>query len=610
MKLYTLLLMLLVAVTGKAESRQWWGYMNQNDSRTGLGVQAIDTYHCAVFIPGDHLIAGGKTIQAIRFGMRANNAVDAKVWIASSLPDDMAGEEVITSIDVDDALLSNTDIEVALPTPYPIPTEGVYVGYSFSVTVAKKVNDLYPVVVSREGGTPHSLWMRTENTTGEWQDRSDEGKLMLQVLLEGTFAEHIALPGTVDPLMAWEGDMTEAQLPVTNMGVSPLTSIDYTVTIGGEPGAVQHAELPNAVDFCQTGLATVQIPTERVQSKVEKQLTITKVNGQANDLVDGSTPILFYTVTDHIDRQVVVEEYTGTGCGYCPRGLVGMEKLRNTFGESFAGIAIHQYNATDAMYIPTDAYADLQFMQAPMCKINRTVETDPYYGSEGSICDNVSAALAQPTRCRVEVSGTLCEVSGEWNTVEATASVQSLFDEQVSLEFVLVADGLTGTGSSWVQSNYYNTYNPSELPDDLQPFAEGGVYGTSKVRGLTYNDVAIASSYAEGRNQVADLSLTAGETQEVAFTLSLPTKAELKEALHADALYVIALVTDEMGHILNASKQPVDATQASVGGVERQDTSQAVTGCYTLDGQRLAQTRRGVNLVRTADGKTHKVVVR
>ena len=37
----------------------------------------------------------------------------------------------------------------------------------------------------------------------------------------------------------------------------------------------------------------------------------------------------------------LIEEYTGTWCGWCPRGFTGMEMLRETFGEDFIGVAIH-----------------------------------------------------------------------------------------------------------------------------------------------------------------------------------------------------------------------------------------------------------------------------
>ena len=39
------------------------------------------------------------------------------------------------------------------------------------------------------------------------------------------------------------------------------------------------------------------------------------------------------------ERKVVVEELTGTACGWCPRGLVGMKMLRDLYGDRFIGVA-------------------------------------------------------------------------------------------------------------------------------------------------------------------------------------------------------------------------------------------------------------------------------
>ena len=51
-------------------------------------------------------------------------------------------------------------------------------------------------------------------------------------------------------------------------------------------------------------------------------------------------------------RRCVVEEYTGTWCGNCPRGIVGLSRLAEDFGDRFIGIAIHTGDS-EPMVIPT-----------------------------------------------------------------------------------------------------------------------------------------------------------------------------------------------------------------------------------------------------------------
>ena len=112
----------------------WWGFADNDSEMTGLGVNSADTYHCAIFIPGDHAVAGGKTIQAVRFGLVAPNATNVKVWIASQLPSSIDATNCLQIVDVPAADLGKVNIDVALASPYAIPAEGVYVGYSFTIT--------------------------------------------------------------------------------------------------------------------------------------------------------------------------------------------------------------------------------------------------------------------------------------------------------------------------------------------------------------------------------------------------------------------------------------------------------------------------------------------
>ena len=51
-------------------------------------------------------------------------------------------------------------------------------------------------------------------------------------------------------------------------------------------------------------------------------------------------------------RHSVVEEFTGTWCGNCPRGIVGMQRLEEDFGDRFIGIAIHT-GTGEPMVIPS-----------------------------------------------------------------------------------------------------------------------------------------------------------------------------------------------------------------------------------------------------------------
>lgn len=587
--------------------QNWWGYISVNDAVNGVGVNAADTYHCAIFIPGDHEIAAGKTINAIRFGLVAPHATDAKVWVASSLPSSIDASHTLQFVDVPASELGKEQIDIQLPTPCEIPAEGIYVGYSFTITSVATSGDAYPVLFSGKAA-PNTLILKTEKNVPDWSDlyTNDFGKLFLQVLLEGTFADNNATVADFGPVYTALGESTTAMIAITNGGGTPLSSIDYTITTDGVASAEQHVDIANPIVFSNTGKVRITIAADDATGAKAKTLNITKVNGNANTAADATANFTLYTLPELVERNIVVEEFTGTGCGWCPRGLVGMEKMRQAFGNRFVGIGIHQYNSSDAMYISPSGYAKLNFDGAPSCRINRGEVIDPYYGSADDILVDCVEELAIPALAKVNVSATIDE---ELKKVDAKAQIETLIDNsEYTLEFVVIGDGLTGTGTAWNQSNYYYQYSSSELPEDLAIFGNGGKYGKSSVTGWLFNDVALVSSYVSSSNKAPKLDvMNAGEKKEAEYTLTMPTKTTLKDAVKNAELFIVALIVDKEKHIVNAAKAPI--TIANPDGIQTiNQSSDKEVARYTLDGRRVQSMQKGLNIVRMANGKTIKVI--
>ena len=597
------------ANSNRAAAENWWGYVTNNTEKTGLGVSAADTYHCAIFIPGNHDVASGKTIKSVRFGLTAPSATNAKVWLASSLPTTVDANNTLQFVEVSDKKLGKEDINIELPTSYAIPAEGVYVGYSFTITAASQTDDKYPILVTGSDA-PNALILKTDQAVKKWSDMNGQGygSLFLQVLLEGEFADNTATAANFGPVYAVLGQTGTAKLPVTNEGATPINSIDYTITTDGVTSEEVHADVATPIVFNTTGTVEICVPADAAVGTKAKTLNITKVNGNANTKADVATKFNLITVPEWVDRNVVVEEYTGTGCGWCPRGLIGMEKLRAKYGDRFVGIGLHQYNSSDAMYIASNAYAKLTFGGAPSCQIDRKSEVDPYYGSNKDILDDFSEEMAIPAFAKVSVSGTVDEALTQ---VSAKAEVEALLDDsKYTLEFVVIGDGLKGTGSAWNQANYYNTqFTASQLPADLAIFGNGGKYGKSTITGWEFNDVALCSSYVNSVNKAPALgTMLGGEKKEVEYTLALPQKTTLKNALKKDQLYIIALVVDRDKTIANAAKAKIQVADPT--GIEIVDTDSEIEGFYTIDGKRLSAPVKGMNVVKMTNGATKKIVIR
>ena len=580
------------------ENQTWWGYVGDATELSGTGINKNDTYHCAIYLTGQDDMTADKKIQAVRFSLVASHVIGVKVWIANRLPTATPSADNtlwVQSVAKDDL---GENIDVALDTPLDIPAEGLYVGYSFTITSASTESDQYPILV---GGNdhPYGLLVRTNTAIPNWSTLYGQGfgSLSIKVLMEGQFAERAVVPSfATENHFVEKGKQTDVDLMLTNNGQSAVSNISYTIDDGQE----QTVSLSKALKPFATDYVTISVAADATAQSSTKTLTVTRVNGEANQSVSPSAQFTLNTLDQFIQRNVVVEEFTGTACGFCPRGMVGMEKLREKFGDRFVGIAIHQYNETDAMYIAN--YASLGFSGAPSCIIDRTMMTDPYYGDSGDICNEFSWAMEVPATVAVDVVGIIDEAETE---VAVTASVTSLFDtSDLRIEYVLVGDGLSGSTNAWTQSNNYATSAVAE--EDLKIFARGGKYGQSNVIGYVFNDVALAWA---GSSDVEPLGkLTGGQTRKVSHTLKLPTKATMRNALRKGTIHAVALIINADGTIANAvKKQVVDAT--GISSVTT-DAPTATTQRYSIDGRQLLAPQRGLNVVRMSDGSVRKVVVK
>ena len=243
-----------------------------------------------------------------------------------------------------------------------------------------------------------------------------------------------------------------------------------------------------------------------------------------------------------IVRNVVMEEATGTWCGWCIRGFVAMKQAKEQFGDRFIGIAVHSGDVMDI-----GSYYNLGLSSYPSCLIDR-------YGEE------YDPSYLYVVENRMKVAPTAgVSVKGEWNAdktrVTATSETQFLADgDGYSVAYVLVADGLTGTSSLWNQNNAYSGRTSTD--PDLQYYCNQG----SPITDMVYNDVMVGSSYnSSGQNLATSFggSVKKGDKKANSYTLSLPTSGELAAAIDKNQVYVVAIVTNPDGTIANAAKAKV-----------------------------------------------------
>ena len=230
----------------------------------------------------------------------------------------------------------------------------------------------------------------------------------------------------------------------------------------------------------ESSVINVQLSSESETVEKTKTLTITKVNGVDNTYINVSASGRLITLLQNSPVIVpVVEEFTATWCGYCPYGMVGMEKANEHYGDKVALIAVH---SDDVMAIPEYNQILNKVSSFPSAKLNRENDLYPYFSTIKYYANNsLSRAVPgsiQATARWTDDSQTAIQIDTE------TTFQYSTDDGHFAIAYVLVEDGLTGTGSSWAQSNFLSGGSGDS---DMQFWYNS----SSRVSGLEYNHVAV-----------------------------------------------------------------------------------------------------------------------
>jgi len=545
------------------QDQLWWGYWQGTEKLMGLGVSQKDHYDAAIFIPGSDAVSAGKSIKALRFALGGVSYMkDLKVWLSTSLPATGAfGNLVVKDVDLKD-VKANENFDIALDNAIAIAPAGLYMGLSFDMTdggsgAPSEAN--YPLLTVYDGSdVPGAMIIRTTNTLPDWTDMGQQqqglGKLAMQVLLEGEFEHNAVSAANFLDLFAVVGGSVEAEITLTNNGLDEVKSISYVLSDG--ENADEEKEM-KTYGFSGIGAQTtiyVPVNASQVPGKTERTVLITKVNGQPNTIADGSNLArgTMVTLSQKSPKRTVVEEFTGTWCGWCPRGIVGLEMLKKSNPDAIT-IAVHKddpMQASDYNAVTASGY--------PSASVNRMGFVDPYYGSSGAGFGlNEVVNYADAIAAEASVSLTPTEIAKDGKLTLST-DVTFRFSSETSnysLAYVIVADSLTGEGSDWMQHSYYAGDTDYAADPNLKPWVESPEYVS-----MSYNHVPIvAKGISTGLSGSVKAPIVDGEVKNHKYTISLSGNS-LAQHLHKLSA-VALLINTKTGFIVNADIKPLTVAE-------------------------------------------------
>ncbi len=598
--MFTALLLLAAGVQARiitpAKNQVWWGYFSENDFSTAdltIGTGKAMTLMAAIYVPANHEQLGNANIIAARVYL-ASNVVSTlsglKIWVSKTLPQKASDADVVLSTL---GTLTAGANDFKLRSPYAVNNEGFYIGYSVKSTTGYFI---------RSGGkdAPNAFLVGNPEEGMAWTDLNGNGlgKLAFQILVQdGNFQDNCVTVDDFEQNVVVQGQQVNVPIKITNQGANDVSSISYT--IGTDGGSTTEEKTVSVGPLALNGFTTLNIPfaSDEQARKLQKTFTVTQVNGNPNTAKKSSGQGFLISVKKKQSVTPVIEEFTGTWCGWCPRGIVGMDKVHEAYGDQVVQIAAH---SGDIMAISEYQPVINTYTEGyPNSITDRRYVADPSYSTLVATLNKAFARVAQGS----------IDLQAEWSSNFKTKVVFNTTtrfsynddDGQYGIAYLLVEDGLTGTGSNWSQTNYYSGQT---VGGDMTWWCQAA----STVTGITYNHVVVAGWEAlNGVNGSVNPTIVADEEQEYSYSASISGKSLIQDKTKLKA--VVLLIDRATGMIVNAAQSAIADFGTAVSTVQGAEKN-AQRDVYDLSGRKLSVSQKGINIIRMNDGTVKKVLMK
>lgn len=567
-----------------------YGFDEGKEATRKYGTGKKETYDVAIRI--DDPKVAGLSVIGVRIPMKGTaNINNMSAWLSSELKLEKSGDNDVNIPDITSKTVTPHDgyVEVRFDKPHAITEKGLFAGYSFDVATLDDDN-ARPVMLTdnpRDGG----LFLHTSRTYRKWDDKSSslKGNSAIQIIIAKVPDHAVELC----PIAAVDvRTNTEITIPcrIINKGSKGMTSIDYRCEIDGKTYENRLPLPETGVRFGGTASFSLRIPPISAQNVCPLNLKVTKVNGEPNSDPANAASCDVNVYEKSARHRPVIEEYTGTWCGFCPRGMAGTEKMKRLFPEDFIAIS---YHCKDVMSIMTENRFPSPVEELPLAVVDRARSTDAYTGDETGNTFGIDKVWREQREviapAEVTVSASFDE--NVTQTIDVTARVTFILPQAKNhhkVEFVLLADSLHGEGKRWAQTNYYSGDGNWAVDEEMKRFVDAG----DPVSGLYYNDVIIAR--ADAGNDFPT-SFNGGAVQEMTCRFDVTKCSNLNgESLIQGTrnLHVVALLVDtDNGIVKNADKTKV-LIPADISVVTANDIQSVAY--YDLSGRRLTKPVKGI----------------
>lgn len=648
------------------EGLTWFSYITSNDLgavgfdalASGLGVDFLagqNKYNIAFLAPGNYAKA---KIDSVEFWVLSGCQYDnLTVWVSSVKYETVEGKNylsfpesadkadakvVVPAADVKavlDKLPANYvgPISVKLPTPFTIPADGALVGYSYD----GKSSDKSIVLAGISSEAAGCFFQYDYEGERNFESLSSIVGMSssIQIGLDVSDCEANDATVSANPELTTLVK-TKQQYPfyITNNSAKPITQLTYSISVDGVNGAEKSLDLSSPIEPMET--ASIPYTTAFEDDGVHTvELNISKVNGNTNINKHSSAEYSIIALEKSADRVSVVEEQTGTWCGWCPRGHVALDLLNKQLGDKVVTLAGHFANGDpmnilgDNITSQAERFADYGLVAMtlssllgggglPGAMFDRVVAADPYVGANTTKGKNGTYEYGATDLVNLLKEGNPSEadfsMTASWaddkNTdikvdLTTTFNYNRFGSFPYGVAFVLSENGMTGKGATWKQLNYYsklagvNGASDFNNPDMAAWFKAGSYVST------TYDNVVVQAWNPLGDAAIVDKSKTDIDKGEVIpFSTTLKVNSDLIQNYNNLTLSALLVNLNSLA-VVNAAKVVLGNCAAGIEDVNSEANNNVVSR-YNVNGMRINGAQKGLNIVKLANGKVVKMAVK
>jgi hypothetical protein len=367
---------------------------------------------------------------------------------------------------------------------------------------------------------------------------------------------------------------------VMNYGTAAVTSFTVKYQQGAGPIVSDMITGVNIPLFGKYTFSLTNVPLTMPSTLGDYPIKIwVELTGDADPMNDTANTAVT-AVSFMPKKRILVEEGTGTWCGFCPRGAVYMDSLWHNYADKFSLVAVH--NGDPMTVTAYDNFIGGFIGGYPEVVVDRRDAVDPaalinVYNEQKDYFGFADITLESPGADSFNI------------TVKAHVKPAIDLNGDYRLALVLTEDDVHGKGSNWRQSNYYSNsqhlygggfadwfYLPSYVPDSL-------MYYHYVARGIWPSPDGDASSLPS--------TMTAGTTYDYTFNLVNVQPGYKRSNMRG----VVMLIRNSDGHVLNSNYTTITA------GIKNPDAAISGYAVYPNPANDLVYIEVNMNNTSSAD---------